>query len=516
MKIQNQLPLPESACAYERYDPESLEPLNEETYVRLQELGWSKADFAGRSVLDIGCNSGLLTVYALRLGAAKVEACDVQPALLEFVSSVVKAHKLPVTVSRAGFNDLVPARNKADIVLFMEVLHWAVSQGLQLRDVVTRLAALTGELLYIEFPWSVEEPSIQKQTKLTAETYSADAVLDELTRYFTDVRVVRFMRYFGFGSASKRVLIKASGKRPEAEILVQLPEVYSLDLGLSRGRNQSYLLTSAKGPLVAKKLAREGPLARISEELCNRMFDEIHRGQPKTVLLPMKCNGSYLLTTSEGARWMIFPFLGRLPSAGRNSATPTDFEGLVDLLVRVRHDLRGLPPDLIRSLRDERLFPNVQPVASPKAVWLTEPGELAEIASSLRDAVVALSSLASDIYDGLCHGDLQTGNFVRDTNNEIRVVDLDNLCVGPIYSDGIMGLMWRGAPLEALQDFCEKLRPEETRPVASYDVALALVNGIIWFSAVRSKSSDPVILGQIGRLRQGFESGLKLIASLNT
>jgi hypothetical protein len=455
-------------------------------------------------------------MYALRLGATKVEVCDVQLPLLEFVSSVVKAHKLPVTVSRAGFKDLDLARNKADIVLFMEVLHWVVSQGLGLRDVIARLAQLTGEMLYIEFPWSVEEPSIQKQTKLTVETYSADAVLDELTRYFTDVRVVRFMRYFGFASASQRVLIKATGKRPEAEILSQLPEVYSLDFGLSRGRNQSYLLTSAKGPLVAKKLAQEGPLARIPEELCNRMFDEIHRGQPKTVLLPMRCNGSYLLTSPDGTRWMVFPFLGRLPSAGRPSATPTDFQGLVDLFVRVRRDLRGLPLDLLKSLRDERLFPNVQPVASPEAAWVTEPGELAEIANSLRDAVAALSSLSSDIYDGLCHGDLQTGNFVMDANNEIKVVDLDNLCVGSIYSDGIMGLMWRGAPLETLEDFCEKLRLEETRPVASYDVALAIVNGIIWFSTVRSKSSDPVILGQIGRLRQGFESGLKLIASLTT
>ena len=428
---------------------------------------------------------------------------------------MVKAHKLPVTVSRAGFKDLDPARNKADIVLFMEVLHWVVSQGLGLRDVIARLAQLAGEMLYIEFPWSVEEPSIQKQTKLTAETYSADAVLDELTRYFTDVRVVRFMRYFGFTSASKRVLIKASGKRPEAEILSQLPEVYSLDLGLSRGRNQSYLLTSAKGPLVAKKLAREGPLARIPEELCDRMFDEIYRGQPKTILLPIKCNGSYLLTSPGGTRWMIFPFLGRLPFAGRPSATPGDFEGLIDLFVKVRRDLRGVPLDLLGSLRDERLFPKVQQVASPKATWVTDPGELAEIANNLWDAVAALSSLPPDIYDGICHGDLQTGNFVMDTNNEIKVVDLDNLCVGPIYSDGIMGLMWRGAPLEILENFCEKLHREETRPVASYDVALAIANGIIWFSAVRSKSIDSVILGQIKQLRQGFESGLKLIGSLS-
>ena len=248
MKVQNQLELPENTCAYERYNPRTLEPVNDETYVRLQELGWSKADFAGRSVLDIGCNSGLLTMYALRLGAAKVHACDVQPALIEFVAAVAKARSLPVTVSGTSFKDLSPKETKADIVLFMEVLHWAVSQGLRLRDVVTRLAALTGELLYIEFPWSVEEPSIQKQTKLTAETYSADAVLDELTRYFADVRVVRFMRYFGFTSASKRVLIKASGKRPEAEILSQLPEVYSLDFGLSRGRNQSYSAHQCERP----------------------------------------------------------------------------------------------------------------------------------------------------------------------------------------------------------------------------------------------------------------------------
>ena len=512
MKVQEQLQLPENTCAYERYDPKTLEPLNDETYVRLQELGWSPAEFAGRTVLDIGCNSGLLTMYALRLGAAKVEACDVQPALLEFVSNVVKARNLPVTVSRIGFKDLDPARTKADIVLFMEVLHWAVSQGLKLRDVVTKLAALTGELLYIEFPWSVAEPSIQKQTKLTEETYSADAVLDELTRYFTDVRIVRFMRYFGFTSASKRVLIKASGKRPEAEVLSQLPEVYSLDLGLSRGRNQSYLLTSRKGPLVAKMLAREGPLARIPEELCTRLFDEIGLGQPKTVLLPVKCNGSYLLTSAAGTRWMIFPFTGRLPSAGKPTAVSTDLAGLIDLFVKVRRDLRGLSVELLTRLRDEQLFPKVKQIASQDAAWVTDPGELAEIANSLLDTVRPLPSLAPDIYDGLCHGDLQSGNFVRDKNNEIKVVDLDNLCVGPIYSDGLLGLMWRGAPVEALVMFCDKLCPEETRAVASYDVAIAITNGIIWFSAVRSKSSDPVILEQIERLRQGFESGLKLIA----
>ena len=202
-------------------------------------------------------------MYALRLGAVKVDACDVQPAFVEFVSSVVQARGLPVTVSGTSFDKLCPGERKANIVLFMELLHRVVSQGLELRKVIHRLAELTEQILYMEFPWSVTEPSMQKQTKLTEETYSADAVLDELTRYFTNVRIVRFMRYMGFESRSQRVLIEARGKRPEACILAQLPGAYSLDVALSRGCNESYLLTSARGPLVAKLPAPESPLLKI-------------------------------------------------------------------------------------------------------------------------------------------------------------------------------------------------------------------------------------------------------------
>ena len=45
MSSENDQTLPPSTCAYERYDPATLLPLNEETYVRLQELGWSSKDF---------------------------------------------------------------------------------------------------------------------------------------------------------------------------------------------------------------------------------------------------------------------------------------------------------------------------------------------------------------------------------------------------------------------------------------------------------------------------------------
>jgi SAM-dependent methyltransferase len=514
MKIEKQLELPEKARAYERYDPQTLEPLNGETNTRLQELGWSAQDFTGRTVLDIGSSSGLLTMYALRLGAAKVDACDVQPAFVEFVSSVVQAQGLPVTVSGINFDKLCPAERKADIVLFMELLHWVVSQGLELRKVISRLAELTEQILYIEFPWSVTEPSIQKQTQLTEETYSTDAVLDELTKYFRDVRIVRFMRYMGFGSRSKRVLIEARGKRPEASILGQLPGTYSLDVALSHGCNESYLLTSARGPLVAKRLAPESALLRIPEPLCNRLFDEIRRNQPKTILPPEKYNDSYLLRLPGGKFWMVFPFVGRLPSTGEAKSPSTDLEQLIDLFIKVRRDLRNVSPDLLKSLREHRFFTDVSSIALPSSAWAIDPGELAEIKDEMLQALSELTNLELEMFDGLCHGDLHTDNFVLDETDEPRVVDLDNFCVGPIYSDGLMGLIRRGAPKETLAAFCKKLGPEESRAATRDDVTLAIAKGIAWFCAARRAKWYLVMQEQVRRLQTGLMEAIKFKGSL--
>ena len=514
MNTQSSLQLPENTCAYERYDPDTLEPVNGETFVRLQELGWRSEDFSGKTVLDIGCNSGLLTMYVLRLGAARVHACDVQPLLVEFVSRVVETRKLPVRVTKTAFNDLRPDQDKADVVLFMEVLHWAVSQGLELRRVIQQLAELTGEILYIEFPWSIKEPSIQKQTTLTEERYSADAVLDELTRHFTDVRVVRFMRYFGFASQSVRVLIEARGKRREMDVLLRLPGVYSLDIALSRGRNESYLLTSARGPKVAKLLAPGCILAGIPETLRDRMFDEVAANRPSTVVMPEKVQGSYLVTSLEGKRWMVFPFVGRLPSAGKMKPVSSDLERLIDLFIAVRRDLRCASTDLLVDLRKHGLFADVSSFASADAQWVTNPGELEPIKGRLLEAMRGIEGLDSNLFDGLCHGDLQTGNFVLDEKDRVRVIDLDNFCIGPIYSDGLMGLIWRGGTEANLTTFCEKLCLEELRSVTRDDVTVAIAKGLVWFSIIRSGNANPTIQEQIARLVRGFDHALTFLALL--
>jgi len=508
------LQLPDNSCAYERYDPCTLEPTTPETALRLQELGWSTSDFGGKSVLDIGCNSGLLTMYALHLGAARVHACDVQPLLVDFVSQVIALRKVPVTVSKKAFNELRPDADKADIVVFMEVLHWVVSQGLELRDVVQRLAALTGELLYIEFPWSVKEPSIQKQTKLTEELYSAEAVLDELTRSFRTVRVVRFMHYFGFKSQSVRVLIEAREKREEAEILQRLPNTYSLDRPLSRGRNQSYLLTSSSGPLVAKSLARESSLSKIPTALGNLLFDELASCPPKAIVLPNKVGDAYLVPTPDGRRWYTFPFVGSVLALQKSKPAPTDPESLTSLFLQVRRDLRSLASKTLTALRDQNFFPDLTATLGPDANWRRDPGELEPIRPDLIKSLNGLLPLKSDSYDGLCHGDLQTGNFVVERDGVVRVVDLDNLCIAPIYSDGLVGLIWRGFDRSVLRAFCEAMAKEETRPVARTDVLFAIAKSLVWFTAVRSVARNREIEAQIARLVLGLTGAVSFAASI--
>ena len=205
--------LPENSCAYEEYDPKTLKPVNESTFTRLMELGWKKEDFEGKSVLDIGGNSGILSLYAHNLGAQNIHYVDVQAPLVEFFESVVGEHSLPIEIERKGFLELNTDTHSKDIVLCMEVLHWLVDQGGNVQDSIQKLTDLTNETLYLETPWDVKEPSIAAKGVVLEEHYNIEMIIRELQSHFETVEMVRFMTYFGNMADSKRILIKATGKR---------------------------------------------------------------------------------------------------------------------------------------------------------------------------------------------------------------------------------------------------------------------------------------------------------------
>ena len=251
---------PSFCCPYDRYDPETLAPLNKETVLRLAGLGWTTEDFAGNTVLDVGANTGLLSIQAVKLGAREVHATEVVDAAVNLIEEVAKKHSMPIRVSQSDFNSLRPAAHAADVVLFMEVIQWVMRNGeLTVKEVIAKLIRLTRKSLYIEFPWDADDPHIREMTKLTHETFNAHLILSELTRYFRDVQFVRFMRYFGFShSKGNRVLLRCKDLRPEAEFLSMLDDVDSLDMPLrgTGGMTHTYLLQGKTDLLVAKTIRR--------------------------------------------------------------------------------------------------------------------------------------------------------------------------------------------------------------------------------------------------------------------
>jgi len=317
------------------------------------------------------------------------------------------------------------------------------------------------------------------------------------------------MRYFGFDSKSQRILIEAREKRPEASVLEQLPGVYSLDVALSRGGNESYLLTSASGALVAKLLAPENRIGRLPVELSNRLFDELKEHQPKTIVAPEKRNTDYLLPAPQDRSWMVFPFIGPLPSAGKARPFPIDFDRLIELFINVRRDLRPISSDLLNQLREHRcFFPPWRTVASPDAPWAASDGALYAIRDAALSLLAEVASRSETSLDALCHGDLQTGNFVFDRSGHPMVVDLDSLGLGTIYSDGLTALIWRGALQETMAKFCHQLCAEEERRVNRFDVAFAVASGLAWYSAVKTSQPAALIPDQIERLRNGLKAAL--------
>lgn len=54
---------------------------HETTYMMIEEM--SRLDFSGKEVLDLGCGTGILSILAMKLGAAKVTAIDIEDASVE-------------------------------------------------------------------------------------------------------------------------------------------------------------------------------------------------------------------------------------------------------------------------------------------------------------------------------------------------------------------------------------------------------------------------------------------------
>jgi SAM-dependent methyltransferase len=505
------LDIPENTCQYEMFDPKTLDPLNDSTIIRLIETGWDDATFRGKTVLDIGCNSGALSIFAVKNGASAVKAVDVQQPLVDFVSSVVAEHKFPISVEKAALSGLTVERHRSDVVLCMEVLHWIVHQGGTISEAVAKLAALTNESLFIETPWDVNEPSIRFKQDYPKDEYDIEKIVTELARHFEDVRFRRFMTYFGEMKDSKRVLIEARNKRSGSLGARHIKDANLTGIALGGGRNEAHLVSARSGLKVLKVLGRESALLRLDDGTIAKLGDFLSAPAAREVLVgPQLLGDSYLKIEEDGHAYMLFPFVGHLQDYYPERRTPAPAKSPIKAAAKLVTFLSGAPQEIIKQLRAATLPPkpanlNAYPDNIRKSLQVPSR---ARFIALVNERIAGYDRLREDT---LIHNDLQLANFVAGADGQDYIVDIDLIRSGPLYADLLTCCVYLGMKHEDIAAAYADLRPRLTRDCDMLDVAFAAATCLMWLNA-RSKIGPALHKSQLKIFLTGLD-GLADFAS---
>jgi 23S rRNA U2552 (ribose-2'-O)-methylase RlmE/FtsJ len=498
-----QLPdFPTNACTYEIYDPVTLKPTNDSTYVRLMELGWAEADFLGKTVLDIGANSGALSIHAHRLGATSIHAVDVQVPLVEFISAVAKLHKLPIKVERRALFDLNAREHAADVVCFMEVLHWIVDQGGSVARAIEHVASLTRDTLYIETPWDIHEPSIARAGKISADQYNMELIMRELSRHFHDVQFVRFMTYFGTMPNSKRVLLKASKPRTLSLAVTSAGEANLVDIFLKPSSRDVALVTTVRGPAVLKRLPAESNMGRYQPEVVDALCRFLTGLRDPAIVPPLRIGQDFRYDAADGHRYMMFPFVGDLGTYFVSRAAPAPVADPIAAAVALRQDLRQAPAALVSQLRDGTA---AIPVVNFDGLQGTLPDRIrtGSAGALCRAALGRMAGYDRRREDALTHNDVQGGNMVTGPNGKARVVDIDWMRTGTPYSDLLSCAIYCGSALSPLLAGLATLKLAESRPLEQFDIDFSVAQALKWVEVVTTKSL-PIPEQQVETILRGL------------
>jgi hypothetical protein len=117
---------------------------------RAWQLRWDAiarvVDFSGKSLLELGCNMGLLSTFARLAGARHVLGVDYEPQIVEAAQQVAKALGIDARFEQLDLTDEGDWETQLggrDIVTALSVVHWLPN-----RDRVLRFLARHRELLY--------------------------------------------------------------------------------------------------------------------------------------------------------------------------------------------------------------------------------------------------------------------------------------------------------------------------------------------------------------------------------
>ena len=497
--------LPKASCVYNHFDVDTLAPLNHETRARLLELRVDKLEVKDKSILDIGCNNGYLSFICSELGAKSVTAIDVQEPLLEYVREIAKQRYPVIDVKKADYKSMDTSAFQADIVFFLEVLHWVVAQGLPVNRAIEKLASLTREVAVLEFPWSVDEPSIKAQTKLTANEYSADLIFEELMRNFSEVDVVNFNTYFRGQQGSKRVLVIAKAPKRTRFLEPWLPGIGRIEANLPK-RKGHILTCDHENVFCVKTLKENASILEIPRSLLKKMFVALENVEGLRAAVPIELDGRFVLESPQGKPVVVYPWVGTIPIKIREKPTiVADASQNVAVALKVMRAFGAV--DISKDERStllkvsDRLTQRITGAYTEAKTFLLDLGT----------ENVAIQHMPESEGRWIpVHGDIHHGNVVIESPGPI-LVDFENVSVNTEFFDLLWAIVMSGVTEHSLiEDALRQGKVVAGRAVEFRDFVSVYASFDQW----RKVIGAPDLEGRHQRTITRVEESLKQLASL--
>jgi len=190
---------------YQVYDPFVLPILADETSLAFKkqlDLGYTRKDFEGKTVSDLGCCLGFFTFLSLYLGAEKSIGYDNNPKYISFGKEVANNYEkiFPQFKDRVQFKKLnilsFPEIEVTDILLVNSIIHWFFisDKTVTMSRVLEWLHQQCSEAVFFEGCINTSDPSLAKYG-VCSSRYNSNLFLEEANRIFSKVEIIEQMSY---------------------------------------------------------------------------------------------------------------------------------------------------------------------------------------------------------------------------------------------------------------------------------------------------------------------------------